>query len=328
MCMSASAQVSTSSIKVSGWLRTSIPTEFLKSDKPYVVMEIGDGYREDFIIYDELFNEVKRISYKSGYPLAKTYEREYNPTTEKYDGEWQLVEEETLTDYPIDVMQRPGYENYNLGSFEGHGVLFTQTLFNEDEYFEYIIPLVKEVESYIYERDRDNDGISDYKEERQSFELVGFKVMSENGNEVTRFSVTPDYDDENDIDIIRMGEHYYFVNGASCYDEEGKWKEHVIEIFSIDRTTTEIKKVVEHRGLKCLPSIAKKNEVINVTLEADNVATQILVTSVGGQTVKKLPIQAGQKSVSLHTSGLPAGMYVVSTTDGKNKNEYCKIIIR
>lgn len=39
-------------------------------------------------------------------------------------------------------------------------------------------------------------------------------------------------------------------------------------------------------------------------------------------------IKAGQESMEISTSGMPAGMYIIRVTDGNKEVDNCRIVIR
>ncbi len=327
ICMGASAQISSEGNKINAEYLDFVPGVFTKSGKGFAIVQSSneEGYHT-FTVYDDSFNEVKKFvsPEKPGYYIRKTYERAYNTETGKLDGEWRLIEDIKSPDYGY----TPDIEFFNLDAgCDFENIIATQTLFNEDEDLEFFVPVYENGELEIERKeDRDGDGIIDLRVEVRMPNEVGYKLVSESGKVLASFLDSAHELFYSNIYVIKMGGNYFLTaDGYTDYDDDHQY---VTYVYSINRATTEIKKVVEKRGIKCSPTIARKSEVVNVTLGENNSAKHILVTSVGGKTVKRMPVVAGQQSVQLSTSGLPAGMYVVSTSDGKNKNEYCKIIIR
>ncbi len=70
-------------------------------------------------------------------------------------------------------------------SDEGDNCDFTQTLFNNDEKYEYIVPVVDpNAEEVDFEQDYDGDGVPDYRSVRRGV-VTGLKVINEDGTVIT-----------------------------------------------------------------------------------------------------------------------------------------------
>ena len=75
------------------------------------------------------------------------------------------------------------------------------------------------------------------------------------------------------------------------------------------------------------PTIAHRTEQITVTLDEKNDTHEIFVVNSAGQIVKRVPVAAGQKTVSFSAQSLSQGLNIVNTTDKPTANS-CKIIIK
>lgn len=200
------------------------------------------------------------------------------------------------------------FTNANNGT-EDAEVQFTQTLFNDDDSFEY----------FIEENNIPEDGIG--------ARYLGLKLMSDNGKELARFpfekpcvyySMSLLHFDKKDYLLIEEVENY------------GNNEDKTFNIYSIEKSSngqTAIQKVPQQAGLSVFPSLARRNENVSIQL-GNHAGGRLQVTSSNGSIVRQMPIQEGQTSMQLNTRGLSAGMYVVSVVDANGTQENCKIVIR
>lgn len=190
------------------------------------------------------------------------------------------------------------FENANNGA-EDAEFFFSQTLFNDDDSFEYIV-----------------------KETAGSDEsILALKLMSDNGRELARISFDKPCS-RVDIHIIHFGERDYMyleLNYGNDY-----------KLYSIDKSSngqTAIQEVSQQAGLSVFSSLVRRNENVSIQL-GNHAGGRLQVTSSNGSIVRQMPIQEGQTSMQLNTRGLSAGMYVVSVVDANGTQENCKIVIR
>ncbi len=284
-----------------------LPLQYTANNASYLVYLDGDygSMAETIKIYDENLNVVKTISRS-----ITTYEREETIT---YDGESPYTSHSTSYDYT---------EEPSLYSTEGvcYGAYMpiTQTLFNSDEKFEYLVPIYRNTTYTITDYQRE------CKEEVKGYVCKGYKIISDDNTEVGSITINEEqvaYVQE--AEIIVIGEKTYLLlrvkntNGTS-YDY----------YYAIDKETSSISETPVRMAMSVRPTVAKKNEVINVTLPEDSKASQLMVTSAAGQTIRRIPLKAGVSSYQVRTTGLASGMYVISVDEGGNKKEYCKVVIR
>lgn len=196
------------------------------------------------------------------------------------------------------------FVNANNGG-EDAEFFFSQTLFNDDDSFEYFL------------QETTGEGADE-----RTFAL---RVMSDNGRELARISFDEPLYRGVGIDIIHFDEKdYLLIDGM---------KENNVsfsKLYSIKKSSdgqTAIQEVPQQAGLSALPSLARRNENVNIRL-GNHAGGRLQVTSANGSVVRQMLIQEGQTSVQLNTRGLSADMYVVSVVDANGTQENCKIVIR
>lgn len=213
---------------------------------------------------------------------------------------------------------------------EGY-LYLTQTLFNNDETFEYI-QLIEKTTETTKEEDRDRDGLIDKITIYGQNHLTGFNIVSEKGDILKTISFEEDFKDYPDYQIyydnpfrIRKINNKYFVSLLLENDNNN-----IINLlYAINPGTTEIQKVGTPIKMSISPRVVDRNESINVRLsESDNAAREIAVRNAAGQTVHKTTIPAGQTEIQINSSQLSNGLNVISVKDGKNRQENCKVMVR
>lgn len=184
-------------------------------------------------------------------------------------------------------------------TYEYATTYYTQTLFNNDNSFEYIKP--------IYSTNTIN---YDYKIER-------FDILSEDGTVVNTITLEDGYLAFAVIELFKFGNKYYIVlDVANSEGREEFW-------YRIDQQTQSISRV-ENVPFKVFPTVVDRNSDITVQLEEGTNAREIVVVDALGREVKSVPVQPGQREVKVSARGLHSGLGFI--TD--RKNNAVKIIVR
>lgn len=196
---------------------------------------------------------------------------------------------------------------------------YSQTLFNNDDAFEYLVCDKTKIDDHDYP---------------YTYTATYMKVMSDDGKELARinFGNTILFTDC-EFAIIHFGDYnkdYLLIEGCYYDDVLNTYGEEFKKLYYIDKEANDkdaIREVEAPEVLKALPSLARKNQCVNIEL-GSNAGGSLQVTSANGSVVRQLPIKQGQKSVQLNTRGLASGIYVVSTVNGNGKQENCKIVVK
>ena len=213
----------------------------------------------------------------------------------------------------------------------------SQTLFNNDEKFEYLVPKLKLVEHGNAGSAIDNNYDVAYPEKVETsrnslvsqeteFDLVGFQVVSEDGSVLKDLSINH-FDGRITYSIayvITIGENTYLAFNGN--DSEGKSS---TIFYRIDRTTTNIQKVENVPAvLKVFPTIVEKGSTINVDLGSQvDTDSEITVYSASGAKVKSVQVPAGQRNAQFNLYA-PSGLYCVSRLQNGKRNSAQKVIIK
>lgn len=166
----------------------------------------------------------------------------------------------------------------------------TQTLFNDDDKFEYIEEL--------------EDGINIASEDGKILQTIKFPNLN------TYISKVLSLDDK--MYLIAADRE----NGCNY-------------AYPITRTATGVNSVGAPQKLLVSPTVASRSEQINVEIGGDSSASrEITVVNAAGQTVVRKKLAAGEKSVTIDSSRLSRGMNIVKVSNGSEPAECCKIFIR
>lgn len=252
--------------------------------------------------------------------------------------EWKVVD--TRIENRQETLKRLRLCNINLNNGDGENDNFfemSQTLFNEDEKFEYIIPkyeLSSKENGYdiIASPEPSDETITTTQteiiSENRYLTLTGFQIVSENGEIIKNLNFDSDF--TGDIDtysdyafVITIGNNTYLAfNGYSD-------SKNATIFYKIDRSSTDIKQVMKApASMKLSPTIANKNAPINISLGDDNQSgSDIVVVSTNGAKVKKLTIPAGQTSAQMYIPN-NIGVYCVSRVQNNKVTDTRKVIIK
>lgn len=258
-----------------------IPADFSADGKSHIVSIEFSG---DFSDNDDSSNEFNKISiYDDDLNVIKSFNVPFNP------GMYEYIE----------------YFNYNTGlSYGDLCIGVTQTLFNNDENYEYISPIYSSSEASDVNR-------------------IGFNIVSENGDVLQ----TTTYENGmyiSDFEIVTVNEKNFLrvIMETSDYTTYHYY-------YSIDPNTSSIKQVGEPVKANVHPSLVGRNETLTVELGGNESGSRVVtVYDASGRTVYSTTVPAGQKTLQINSSELGQGLNVLSVT-GKNGNvKGCKIIVK
>lgn len=230
---------------------------------------------------------------------------------------------------------------YNLNLDNGGGTNCTngtyleisQTLFNQDEDYEYIIPKLALVASTSGENNNDELNPSTGEEiqvtrstiisDKSEVATVGFQVVSSNGNIVKDIVFDNNcsfrYSSWYRFALITIGGNRYITintTGGTAF-------------YKIDNQISNIQKVKVAKGSMFVqPCIIDKNTTINISLGDNNDnGSEIIIVSMSGNKVNSATIPSGQKQTQLYAN-MPTGIYCISRLQNGKINETKKIIVK
>ena len=198
--------------------------------------------------------------------------------------------------------------NLNSNSSD-YTMYLTQTLFNDDEKYEYIVS-VPQKNQYGY----------DYS--------AGLKIMSDDGS-VLQTIMFP----ENVTGYFDRGIKLFII-GSSKYLEGGDYEDadgnEYMNLYKINKDAKDPSKVsiaTAPMRVSVSPRMASRNQDINVVAEGNGVR-EVIVTNAAGQVVYSTKVAAGENNVRISSRRLSSGLNVVSVKGADGKEENCKVIVK
>lgn len=262
------------------------------------------------------------------YGLEENGKKQYNfqilcnaDFSEMSRGEWKEKVESEWKESPL------GY----IGMLDGNNascyINVSQNIFNEDDSYEWIEDIMEPYEEVYNEVDLDGDGEIDGKKINRKYRRTGYRIMQDTGNVLAEIKFGEGRTEYIRPSIIVVDGKKY-LQLQTFENSESSIEVQLYEIIS-KGSSTSLKKVrTDYGAISASPAVARQNEVVTVDLSSIKEAKVLNVVSGNGQLVLQQNLKAGQNQVLVHTSGLAAGMYVITVSDGKNTTENCKIIVR
>ena len=198
--------------------------------------------------------------------------------------------------------------NLNSNSSD-YTMYLTQTLFNDDEKYEYIVSVPKK-----------NQHGYDYS--------AGLKIMSDDGS-ILQTIMFP----ENVTGYFDTGIKLFII-GSSKYLEGGDYEDadenEYMNLYKINKDAKDPSKVsiaTAPMRVSVSPRMASRNQDINVVAEGNGVR-EVIVTNAAGQVVYSTKVAAGETNVKINSRRLSSGLNVVSVKGADGKEENCKVIVK
>ena len=220
----------------------------------------------------------------------------------------------------------------------GNGLCLTQTLFNEDDKYEYLS--FPKSDSEIVESNSPDEPICDncYEDgetftENKNFYSIpiynGFNVMSEDGNTLQSISFPNGFQMIESVmaQIIQISDERYILCQGEMNDNA------TLLIYKINRSSVgaSVEQVCSPIKVGAFPSIANRNQMITIQLSGDNAGnnqTNLQVVDMQGKVLNQQTIPAGQISTTIPAHRLSNGMNLIKITQGSKTIGTEKVIIK
>ena len=280
-----------------------------------------EGYQlwentEDRYYKFETFGKTYPYSYYYWNPEDKYIYYRSNNYTDTYTGDWYNYDEDegTRTIEPI-YFEFNDYDNNRSVEI---GFSISQTLFNNDEKYEALVPKFSQKEVISNEIDEDGDGVIDHRTMSVGRYTTGFSVVSEDGTEL--YSIETDFHLYLDA-LVKINGKLYIIADVNNSDDED------CIFFEINRETSNIKQVAKLKGMRVSPTIAEQTDNITVELGEGSNAKEIVVVNGNGQVVKQIPVKNGERQITINAGSLNRGLNILNARGAKGNNN-CKIIVK
>lgn len=226
--------------------------------------------------------------------------------------------------------------NLNYGNeCHDHYFIASQTLFNEDEEFEYIIPkctlstegiptnysFVGSSEEYIVETHR-----SVLVSDKACIALKGFQVVSANGDIIKDLDFDMELHssilDRPLVNVVTIGTKTYLAFSGYVENKPSTF------FYLVDKETSDIKEVKSTIGqLFVNPNIVDKESSIKIYTDENTADSEIIVASATGGQLKRIKIPAGQKVTNISLNGASGVYNLVQIQNGYIKSRQ-KVILK
>lgn len=321
-----------------------IPPKFTKDGKSrLVVSRVNNDLSLE--IYDSDLKEIASIEVESetytNYSIIKErepYEVDLGDgtTTTVYTGDW-TEERDNDTEFLGGIATLAYMDNRYEILFLGAPVFrLTQTLFNDDDNYEYITPTygyTERDEWDSYQDDRDGDGEIDYIHEYYRSYMSGFKIKSSDGSTLQTVDFNGYFMDYGigitgssaAMMLVNLDEKLYLAMfDVYSYDSDDTFS----IFYPINKTGTGINPLGAPVKMKVCPRMADRSESFTIELDGDSYAErEVVVVNSAGQTVWKQKVPAGQRTVIISAARLGKGVNVVRVNGDKGA-ESCKVIVK
>ena len=194
---------------------------------------------------------------------------------------------------------------------ESYAVM-SQTLFNNDDKYEIIVPVYGGEAIY-------QEGNSSTRIVYKNYVATSLNIVSETGEVLHTLEAGENQFiclDEGNIYIVKIGNKTYISLpiGDITPDSWGEWfyRYSFYRWYEICKETNSVNFVRETRGsMNIRPTVANRDEQITITLndENSNAARELIITGVNGQLVDRRDIPAGENTVTVSAAMMRSGMY-------------------
>lgn len=243
------------------------------------------------------------------------YDWNYEYTFDQTDIDNANWEPETeLTDYS----PRVGcvhFDDYDENAV-GDGLYITQTVFNDDDKWEYLVPkygpVDKTVGQYEMESIDSNLGVKFRRRVSERQECISTVVYNEDGEEV----------------LSLEGNRLYIscrkVNGAYFFEEETPTNDghYGTILYKYDRITTSLQEVARFEGKSARISVDGRTITVDA---ADNGIDEAELYNMAGSRVASA---RGGESLTINADGMPGGVYNVATKNRGRITGAQKIVLK
>lgn len=304
-------------------------------DQDYLLMMVDDKVcffpvdEYEYFMYDRFGKHYpRRCFYLNEDGVLARYNLEYEASAQFAD-DWKLERgwnEESREMRVCGIEARMA----KLGNVDMDDFKISQTLFNNDGMYEYVLPVIQ-----IYEEEQFGteylDGVGNYevKTVSQRERVVGYKVCNEFRQEVSRLTLPADYIGDY-LEVVDFGDKRYLTVGAYKEADNGNHVYYTL-VYKIDPNASGVMQLVgDPIEVTVAPRVTRRSTPITVKFSGEDNGgdRQVMVTGVNGMTVMTMKVAAGETSANIDTSRLSEGMYVVTVVENGKKIENCKVIIR
>lgn len=248
----------------------------------------------------------------------------YEGTDPVTEGDWQYYNSNSYKTSSSSLARL----YYSNGTFSSDRIYLTQTLFNDDNHYEYIIDINEVIE-------KEREYTSEYNSRPVVIKTVdryaypaAKRVVNELGQTVAEIKAPTgmhfnEGGEGGGYVFISKGKKYLTLEASSINNNED-----YVLVYAIGETGA-VTQVAAERKVRVSPTTPIQGQEVLVDLgDVASAKATVTVVAANGQQVGNARVAAGERQVSLDTSRLAPGLYIVNVTDGATTREATKIIVR
>lgn len=259
-------------------------------------------------------------SYLELIPKVVSYQEKPHILAQYDDGAYTILDENFEVQKFIPITEDDKHElldiylyDFDSNCTDSEDMRFTQTLFNTDEKFEYVIG--------VYEEKAVGDEYNPWMRR----DYTGLEIKSESGETLSSITFDTPFTYYVTPEFFKMGETIYLTVSGGAGDDGYS----PVLVYRIDRNSNSLQKVKDMQGLNIMPRMPKRHEMVTVEMdEISNVARKLVVVNAAGQVVDHVIVPAGSKQVQLSASRMSHGLNVIQLKDGTQTSNGYKIMVR
>ncbi len=307
-----------------------IPSDYTKDGKSLIAFTDGIALEEneginDFQIYNDNLEHIETVKLENetyyGYQIIKKrIKDEFDNIT--WDETRNDEHSKTIADAELIIPISIASSNYDVR------LCLTQTLFNDDEAYEYIMPIMELHLSYKIESDDDGDGEVDYIREDYEYVPIGFEIKSSNGQTIQTIHLNGLCYEE--IYLLTINDKRYLGVHAmkEDFNNDDWYNEQELIFYPIKLNATGINPLGAPTKIKVSPRIADRSQSFTIGLdENSNTDRNVVVLNSAGQIVLRQKVPAGQNTVDISAARLEHGINIIRV-EGTKHAESCKVIVK
>ena len=284
---------------------------------------------------------------KSGILWQNGYLYSYYPY---YSDESVYAEDEVTFEYgewvEVDTTHWVSVQDYGIGFVDydanqiiseifsnGDGVCLSQTLFNQDEKYEYLSFSYELSEESIYEENcplpEYSSTFTQYGTGWRASAYKSFNVMSEDGTILQTVTFPNGFNviELVEAQVIKLADQYYILCQGEMNESE------TLLIYKINRSSVgaSVEQVCAPIKVGAFPSVANRNQMITIQLSGDNAGssqTNLQVVDMQGKVLNQQTIPAGQTTTTIPAHRLSNGMNLIKITQGSKTLGTEKVIVK
>ena len=239
---------------------------------------------------------------------------------------WETISEETIDRY--------GYaeelEYYNFDNSTNSVYLdfeISQTLFNDDSKWEYVIPKYgpSEINSAWYEIDEfdDNGKAIIVRYVSYGSSTAGFSIMNEDGTEVGFIANPEGGRDLSLCDVVVIGNKKYLRADGYGPDAEGNsvYYEYLFDLDNLGGAALVVERKDNMR-------VVSQGDVVEIILPKNAANGEVGIVGMNGQTLGRQKVGDGQNRAKFNSANLAKGVYNATFTHRNGKRESQKFVVK